>query len=322
MLCACHVIHAAQHRVRVPVDDAIGGFAVGTRLGATAHNVIRVVPRAHPLEQLIFVKMCAVFATATKLWPGHWPQPTEALVRRVGVLLPGVRIGILLAHARELAALLVSADRVLFLAAGQQRPGVGALPAIDLIPAAAMGRDGLLQIADPQLTVNGGVAPEQTSTGGLGTKPLVDRDIHRLPRRKIVESDRVHIGRVARHLLQALRLDEQLLDSTIEFSQRRDGREQPAVANSTLGDIRGVHVSDNLQTRDVCASLPTPGAEWHVLVVVKQMTLECEVVGDRVLDGGEVDVGLQRLKLVDLSRHPPVGGAASWHVALCACAGD
>ena len=72
-------------------------------------------------------------------------------MRRVGRIFPPLLVRVVLAQA-SVHARIPLADRVLLLAAGQERPRVRALPAIDLIPTSAVDRERLLQVANPQLT--------------------------------------------------------------------------------------------------------------------------------------------------------------------------
>ena len=89
--------------------------------------------------------------------------------------------------------------RELLPAASQQRPRMRALAAINLVPTAAVRRDGLLQIGRPELPVLREVAPKQPCAVRPPSQPLVYRHVDLGPRGHVVEGDDVLVGLIPGH---------------------------------------------------------------------------------------------------------------------------
>mmetsp|Transcript_95960 Transcript_95960/g.248126 ORF Transcript_95960/g.248126 Transcript_95960/m.248126 type:complete len:300 (-) Transcript_95960:902-1801(-) len=155
------VVEASDHGVRV--SDAVRGAAVGAHLGlgASRHDVVLIVPGAHALEHLVLADLGLYADFAVVRRPGHRPESLEALARRVVQILP--KIGVRVTRAEALEAVTVVHEGVLVLAAGQHPPRMRAVAALQLVPAAAVDGEGLLQVAGPQLRVGAGLAAEEAA---------------------------------------------------------------------------------------------------------------------------------------------------------------
>ena len=65
-------------------------------------------------------------------------------------------------------------------------------------------------------------------------------------------------ARVLRHALEPLGLAEEAGDGAVELSERRDAREQPAVAHAALADVARVDVAHELEAGYVAHALAAP----------------------------------------------------------------
>ena len=196
-----------QHRVRVPIDDAVGipGVIPGSPRAGTDYVVVRV-PRGDLLEQVVrgdVVEPLAVrrAVLGSDVGPLHGPQAGEGFLDRVRLRLPLVLVRVVLAEAL-VRAVAVGADLVRLSAPGQDAPRVRALPAVDLVPTAAVHRKRLLQITHPQLAVVArGGAQELARVLRVRGEALVDNHVHGLPRAEVVQRHVVLVRPFTRHVL-------------------------------------------------------------------------------------------------------------------------
>ena len=172
-----------------------------------------------------------------------------------------------------------------------------ALSAIDLVPAAAVDRDRLLEVAHPQLAIDRRRASEEPVARRLACESLIHHHINFLPGRKVPQRDRVLVGLLVGHALQVGRLAEERRDGAIELGERRDCREQPTVTHRALVDVTRVDVADDLERGHIAHAHAAPRAEWGVACVMQRVALEGHHVGGRVHIAG-YHLGHRRERLV------------------------
>mmetsp|Transcript_9513 Transcript_9513/g.43277 ORF Transcript_9513/g.43277 Transcript_9513/m.43277 type:complete len:480 (-) Transcript_9513:247-1686(-) len=289
------VFERPQHRVRVPVDDAVGilGVVPGAPRAGTDDVVVRV-PRGDLLEQVVRGDIAVDTAVlGAHVGPLHGPNGAGGFLDRAVLRLPLVLVRVVLAEA-TVHAVVAATDRVHLLAPGQDAPRVRALPAVDLVPTAAVHRESLLQVTHPQLAVVArGGAEELARVPRVRGEALVDDHVHGLPRAEVVQRHVVLVRRFTRHVLDpAGGVGEEFVHRAVELGERGDGGEQPAVADLALVDVVRVDIADDLEARDVRAPHPAPGLERRVVHRVMQLVAAVvHAVGVRV--GGAADVDLR-----------------------------
>mmetsp|Transcript_96296 Transcript_96296/g.261521 ORF Transcript_96296/g.261521 Transcript_96296/m.261521 type:complete len:327 (+) Transcript_96296:767-1747(+) len=120
-----------------------------------------------------------------------------------------------------------------------------------------MAGHGLLHVARPKVTGRPWRAPKQAAVPSAA-HALVDHDFHGLPRRQVVERDRVVIRTLPGQVVQVRGAAEEPPHGARERGQGREPGQQPQVAHGPTGHRAGIHGPRDADARHVRAALAPP----------------------------------------------------------------
>mmetsp|Transcript_6877 Transcript_6877/g.31010 ORF Transcript_6877/g.31010 Transcript_6877/m.31010 type:complete len:435 (+) Transcript_6877:315-1619(+) len=279
-----------KHGVRVPVDDTVVFHRVELPTRGASDDEIFLVPRDYLSEELLADD--GTLAAATHGGPVLLPHRRLLPFAAVLKFVVEVALFVVVAPAGPLSRVLSRSllrDRVLVFTTGEHRPRARRDPALDVVPAAAVCHERLLQVTRPELAVHRRFSAEEGSRVlWVSREPLVHHHVHRAPCLQIVQSHVVPVRSRPGHLVHVRGILEQLEDGAVELGERGDGGEQPAVAHAALVDVAGVHVLDDLDPRSVQYPHAAAGTDGRVGRAVDQRAAVGHLHRHAVVDGLDV----------------------------------